>query len=175
MEIIRVDQGGLVFYGGLIGATITLHVLSKRYHESFLSLADFTVTALPLGHALGRIGCFLNGCCHGRLVDYPSCSTFWLSRYPVQLFEAAFNLIVYLLLLRVFIRKTPHNPPGLLLALYLIIYPIGRFMLEFLRGDDRLQAGFLNAAQLISLGLIAAGLIMWTLLRRHERNLHRKA
>jgi phosphatidylglycerol:prolipoprotein diacylglycerol transferase len=174
MEMIRVDQGGLVYYGGFIGATITLIILARCRHESFLSLVDFTVTALPLGHALGRIGCFLNGCCHGRDVATPSFFTAGLSRYPVQLFESAFNVAVYLLLLRLYIRKTDQTPPGTLLAIYLIVYPAGRFLLEFLRGDDRLRAGHLDVAQIISLGFMMIGLIMWTILRRcHERNLHR--
>jgi len=174
MEMIRVDQGGLVYYGGFIGATLALMILARRRHEPFLALTDFSVTALPLGHALGRIGCFLNDCCHGREVSCPSLATLGLNRYPVQLYEAAFNLAVYLLLLRFYRRKTALTPPGTLLALYLVVYPAGRFLLEFIRGDDRLRAGRLDVAQIISLGLMITGLVMWAILRRrHERNLNR--
>lgn len=176
MEIIRVDQGGLIFYGGFIGANIALAILARFHRESFLSLVDFTVTALPLGHAIGRIGCFLNGCCHGINVSTPSLATFGLNRYPVQLYEAAFNLVVYALLLRLYLRRTPKTPPGILLALYLVAYATGRFLLEFLRGDERIRTGSLDVAQLISLALIVTGLTLWAILRhRHERNLHRSA
>lgn len=176
MEMIRVDQGGLIYYGGFIGATATLAILARLHRESFLSLVDFTVTALPLGHAIGRVGCFLNGCCHGRNVDAPSLATLGLNRYPVQLYEAVFNIIVLILLLRFYLRRTGRTPPGSLLALYLVVYPAGRFLLEFLRGDDRLRAGRLDVAQIISIGLMITGLALWAILRRlHERHLHRTA
>jgi phosphatidylglycerol:prolipoprotein diacylglycerol transferase len=94
----------------------------------------------------------------------------------VQLYEAAFNLLVYAFLLRLYLRKTAKTPPGSLLALYLVAYSIGRFLLEFLRGDERLRAGSLDVAQLISLALMMSGLALWAILRRrHERNLHRSA
>lgn len=174
MEMIRVDQGGLVYYGGFIGATLTLAILARFHRKPFLSLVDFTVTALPLGHAIGRVGCFLNGCCHGREALTPSLATLGLPRYPVQLYETAFNLGVYLLLLRFYRHKSDRTPPGALLALYLVLYPAGRFLLEFLRGDERLRLGRLDAAQVISLTLMIAGLILWTVLRRrHENNPHR--
>jgi len=172
-EILRVDQGGLVFYGGFLGALAALALLARRKREPLLSLADFCVTALPLGHAFGRIGCFLNGCCHGRNVVHPDFFAFGLRQYPVQLYEAAFNLVLYVLLLRVALRRetTAHAPHGTLLALYLIYYPVGRFLLEFLRGDERLRLGALDAAQYLSLGLMLTGLLLWTFLRRrHEHH-----
>lgn len=175
-EIIRIDQGGLVFYGGFAGAVTALALLAARRKEPFLALADFSVSALPLGHAFGRVGCFLNGCCHGATIDSPCFCTFGLPQYPVQLYEAAYNLLVYVLLLAVALRRdTPRRMPhGTLLALYLIAYPAGRFMLEFLRGDDRIRFGNLDIAQYASIGLMIFGLLLWTLLlRRHATNTSR--
>ena len=171
-EIFRIDQGGLVFYGGFIGAVAALALLAFRKGESFLSLADFSVSALPLGHVFGRIGCFMNGCCHGADVKSPSLFTAGLTQYPVQLYEAAFNLAVYGFLLATTLRRDAHKiPHGTLLALYLILYPAGRFLLEFLRGDERLLMGGLHVAQYTSLVLMLCGIAFWTLLlRRHARN-----
>ncbi len=164
-EIIRVDQGGLIFYGGLIGGVLAFFILSKWRHLKVWDLADFTVTALPLGHALGRVGCFLNGCCGGCEATSPSFLTGGLSHYPVQLYEAFFNLGVYGLLTWYFLYKRG-TKYGSVVALYLMSYPVIRFLLEFIRGDDRMRAGGLDVAQLISLSLILIGIILWIFTRK---------
>ncbi len=174
MEIIRVDQGGLIFYGGFIGAVLAFILFARSRRERILQLADFAITALPLGHALGRVGCFLNGCCQGRVVEVPSLLSAHLHRYPVQLYEAAFNLVVYAVLTTVYLhRRGQHH--GQVLATYLMLYPAGRFMLEFLRGDERLRWGLFSAAQYLSLALMALGLGLWIVLQRHHENDHRTA
>lgn len=168
-DIIRIDQGGLIFYGGFIGGLITFLVLVKWRHLKVADLADFTVTALPLGHALGRIGCFLNGCCGGA-ETHVSLVTAGLSHYPVQIYEAFFNLGVYALLTWYFLRQRG-SQYGSVVALYLMTYPIGRFLLEFIRGDDRLRViGGLDAAQIISLTLFIAGVALWGFTRK--KHLH---
>jgi phosphatidylglycerol:prolipoprotein diacylglycerol transferase len=173
-EIIRLDRGGLIYYGGFIGATLALIVFARRHKEPVLSLADFCVTGLPLGHAIGRIGCFLNGCCYGLPttsflgIHYPANSDACL-RYgdvavlPVQLFESAINLVLYAVLLYAYPRRKKH---GSVLALYLLTYPIARFLLEFLRGDERLHWIGLNAAQVVSVVLFASGVGLWAVLRK---------
>jgi len=164
-EIIRVDQGGLIFYGGLIGGVLAFFILAKWRHLKASDLADFTVTALPLGHALGRVGCFLNGCCGGCEARTPSFLTAGLSHYPVQLYEAVFNLGVYGLLTWYFLYRRG-SKLGSVVALYLMIYPVGRFLLEFIRGDERMRVGELDVAQIISLALILAGITLWVFTRR---------
>ena len=159
-EIIRIDQGGLIFYGGFIGGLLVFMILARVRRINALDLADFTVTALPLGHALGRVGCFLNGCCAGRLVLQPSVLTGGLTHYPVQLYEACFNLVVYAFLTLYYLKRRGTRM-GSVVALYLVIYPVGRFLLEFLRGDDRMKAGYLDVAQVVSLGLIGLGIVLW--------------
>lgn len=172
MEIIRVDQGGLIFYGGFIGAVLAFLVFARSRREKVLDLADFAITALPLGHALGRVGCFLNGCCGGRGVEMPGLLSAHLNRYPVQLYEAAFNLLVYGILTAVYLRRRG-SCHGRVLALYLMLYPAGRFLLEFLRGDERLRWGQFSAAQYLSLALMALGLGLWIVLQRQHENDHR--
>ena len=158
MAIVRVDQGGLIYYGGFFGAFIAGIVFALVKKINILALADFVVSALPLGHFLGRIGCFLNACCYGAATSVPwSVSQHGAERHPVQLYEAFLNLAIYLLLILAYRRKKKN---GEILAIYLIIYPLGRFLLEFFRGDERLCWHGIAYAQIISLGLILVGLIL---------------
>lgn len=175
-QIIRVDQGGLTYYGGVIGAAVAILLFARRQKQSVLALLDLVVTSVPLAHAFGRIGCFLNGCCYGKVhqglcsVHFPQHSLAWYDHYnageitatasrslpvlPTQLFEAGWNLVVYLLLLWAFRRK-PYC--GFTTGFYLVTYPVGRFLIEFMRGDDRLQWHGLSAAQILSIGFILFG------------------
>jgi phosphatidylglycerol:prolipoprotein diacylglycerol transferase len=167
--IFRVDQGGLIFYGGLIGGILAFYILAKWRHLKVIDLADFAITAVPLGHAFGRIGCFLNSCCGGAEVVAPSIFTLGLTHYPVQLYEALFNFGIYGLLTWYFIcrRGTKH---GSVAALYLMTYPVCRFLLEFIRGDERMRVGGLDIAQLVSLILLLIGLFLWRVIqRRYEK------
>jgi phosphatidylglycerol:prolipoprotein diacylglycerol transferase len=172
-EIIRVDQGGLIYYGGFLGAGVALILFSRWRHQSLLATTDLVVTALPLGHAFGRLGCFLNGCCGGRLAPPDSAAACGLTHYPVQLYEAGFNLALYAFLFW-YCLSPARRKPGRILALYLLCYPVARFLLEYLRGDERTRVGGVDAAQLVSLALLAVGLTLWMILRRHE-HAHRPA
>ncbi|MBR0056390.1 MAG: prolipoprotein diacylglyceryl transferase, partial [Kiritimatiellae bacterium] len=83
LEVLRFDRGGLMFYGGLGGAIAAILVLALAWRRNPADLLDLGALALPLGHALGRVGCFLNGCCYGRVsrgvlsVCYPAGSEPW--------------------------------------------------------------------------------------------------
>lgn len=157
--IFRIDQGGLIFYGGFIGAILGVILFAKIKKRPVWAVGDLAVGALPLGHALGRIGCFLNGCCFGRPTE---CA--WgvymadAVRHPTQLYEALYNLLLYGFLLWAYPRR---KRDGNIFALYLLLYPPARFLIEFLRGDERkLWAGF-HAAQLLSMLLFAVGCLLW--------------
>lgn len=164
--IVRVDQGGLIYYGGFVGAALTAVIFARVRGERLWWLADFAITAIPLGHFFGRIGCFLNGCCYGAPGTAPWC--FPLDdtlRHPVQLYEAGWNMAVYLLLTWMFLRR---RTEGAVFALYLMLYPAGRFMLEFWRGDQRQMLCGLTMAQWFSLALMAIGAGLWLLLTRGQ-------
>lgn len=182
LAIVRIDQGGLVFYGGLIGAIAAIIVFARVRREAVWPVFDLVVTSVPLAHAFGRIGCLLNGCCFGTLtklwcgVRYPAGSPAWWAQirlslihaanpengvpslpvHPVQIYEALYNLAVYSLLVCLYKRR---KPAGVVAAAYLVAYPIGRFALEFLRGDERLlrDATQLSAAQYTSIFLFLLG------------------
>ncbi len=163
-EIIRIDQGGLVFYGGFIAASLAIIGMARVRKIPVLKLGDFAISALPLGHAFGRIGCLLNGCCYGSACDLPwALFTADRWRHPVQGYEALFNLALFFFLRHRLLKEKSY---GWLIATYLIAYGAWRFFIEFWRGDARMP-GFLglDAAQTLSLALVLTGAILALILR----------
>jgi len=161
-SVFRIDEGGLVFYGGFLACILTVLLLAYRNREPVWSLADFCVSALPLGHALGRVGCFLNSCCYGKVTQSLLGTTLTGERrHPTQLYEAGVNIVIYLALLAFYRRR---KRDGTVLALYLLIYPPARFLIEFLRGDQRAEWFGLTVAQVVSIGLLLTGVALWFLL-----------
>jgi phosphatidylglycerol:prolipoprotein diacylglycerol transferase len=159
LEIFRVDQGGLIYYGGFVGGVAACILFARRRKLPAWEVGDFAVLGLPLAHALGRVGCFLNGCCYGRETSVAWAA--WVEgarRHPVQLYEAALNAALFAVLLS---YRPANRRAGARVALYLTVYPVIRFLLEFLRGDPRRQGPAFNVAQWVSLGLFAVGCVLW--------------
>ena len=157
--------GGQVFYGGLImgiiGAFLGVRI-SGSYGETAL-YCDAVVPAIPLGHAFGRIGCFLAGCCYGApytgfcAVTFPSVGV-TEPVFPIQLLEAVLNLIIFAILL---IPRKRLKSGFATLYLYLTLYSVVRFTLEFFRGDEiRGFAQGLSTSQWISIGLFVCGFVL---------------
>ena len=152
-------NSGQVFYGGLIGgfvgALIGIQISGEKKNLSLY--LDSIIPTIPLGHAFGRIGCFFGGCCYG--IPYSGfCSvTFPLVGVyepvlPIQLIEAGLNIIIFFLL--TFMRKNKRNG-FTTLYLYIILYSVIRFVLEFYRGDEiRGVSQVLSTSQWISIGLL---------------------
>ena len=190
-SIIRIDQGGLMFYGGVLGAVAAILLFARVYRRRPLDILDLCAAVLPLGHAFGRIGCFLNGCCHGIRcqgpggVRFPAGSMPWREQVsrglidasaatsepvvPTQLIESGANLAVFAVLYAVARR---HPRPGHVTALYLVLYAVVRFYTEMLRGDSRLLVGTLSIGQIVSLLLLVIGigvlLALWIRPRRAD-------
>ena len=162
--ISAVLDGGLVFYGGLIGGLIGAILGAKAAHAPLRRFSDPVVPVLPLAHAIGRMGCFFAGCCYGRVTDswigvcFPVEATgleAGVKVIPTQLIEAGVNVLVFIFLIW-FTRK--HRRGFLTLFVYMVIYGVERFLIEFLRGDEiRGFFGFLSTSQWISIALIAIG------------------
>ncbi len=161
---------GMVFYGGLFGAIAAVLIYTNVNKEmSKADVFDVFAVSVPLFHAFGRVGCFFAGCCYGvesefGIVTYLNNSPthYGVSRFPVALFEAFVNLLLFTLLLYLFKNK---KLSGKLVFLYLGIYAIARFVLEFFRGDE--VRGFvlgLSTSQLISL-LILLFLGAWLIFK----------
>lgn len=160
--------GGMVFYGGFLGACVGLLVYTKfsKAVERWIAFDLFAV-CIPLFHVFGRIGCFLSGCCYGIECSFgvvvhgntlvPELND--VRRLPVPLIEAACNLVIFLILLRAFLKG---KEKGKMIFLYMLIYPVVRFILEFFRGD--VIRGFLfglSTSQWISIALFAVA--VWKL------------
>lgn len=167
LSFFRIWEGGLVFYGGVLGAVIALAAASRATKTPLLDLTDSFAGPLFLAHALGRIGCFAAGCCYGRPTSSALGVTFTspdalaplnVPLLPVQLFEAGGNLALFGVMAWLG-RRRPAR--GLLTASYLAAYGTFRFVMEFFRGDDRgFSAAGLHPSQWIAIGAIAAGLAL---------------
>jgi len=170
-------EGGLVFYGGLLGAVLASIWYCRRAKLSFLRVADLLVPLIALGHFFGRLGCLSAGCCYGRVssgigLRFPPVSVAYQEMvrdgllpggapctpalYPTQLGEAGVELGLFFLLTILTPRKRYH---GQLLWLYLLLYPLARFFLELFRADpDRHYVVALNVPWLSSLLGLPPGL-----------------
>ena len=165
-ELLNYLFGEIVFYGGFIGGLIGVVVFCRRFKIRIIPLFDIAAPALAFAHAIGRVGCFFGGCCYGIempenhpfSVIYPPAS---LSAPPgipllaVPLIEAAFLGVLFVALMFVFLKS---KRPGICAAIYLLVYPVGRFILEFFRGDAvRGFYGSLTTSQFISVAVFIFG------------------
>jgi phosphatidylglycerol:prolipoprotein diacylglycerol transferase len=159
LEIPAIWHGGLVWYGGFLGGLVSMAVYLRLHAIPVLRGIDQIIPFVPLGHALGRVGCFLNGCCFGKPIGQ--------TQVPTQLLESVSLLVLFLVLRRVQQRYVS-APAGRLFGTYLISYAVIRFFIEFLRGDQTVAWAGLTLQQLISLGaLLAGGLLIAPRPRRH--------
>jgi phosphatidylglycerol:prolipoprotein diacylglycerol transferase len=175
LRILKIWEGGLVFYGGLLPAVAIGIWYIKRLGLPLWQIADILAPSLAIGHAMGRIGCFFAGCCYGGACDLPWAVTFTNPQslayplgeplHPTQLYSSLslFALFGFLILLRK--KKTF---PGELFWTYILCYAFGRFLLEFLRGDPRggFLGGLLSPAQVIGIPLAGISVAMLLYLRK---------
>jgi len=159
-------KGGFVFYGGLIGGALGLFIYTKQFRLKFLPFADIYAVVLPLGHAIGRMGCLFAGCCYGMPYNGPLAITYYdtagnvpfgVPLFPIQALEAFLLLLLFALNLLIYLRG---KKSGTTSAVYLICYSILRFVLEIFRGDGirGISAG-LSTSQWISIILFCFGTV----------------
>jgi phosphatidylglycerol---prolipoprotein diacylglyceryl transferase len=161
LDVIKVWEGGLVLYGGTITALIFLFVYSRAKREKLFLLTDAIVPYFALIQGFGRIGCFLNGCCGGIVTD--SCFGVHFPGtdhlvHPTQLYSAALCFIIAAVLFRI---NKPNYRIGFTTVVYFLVYPIGRFLIEFLRTNPRIFHGLFSNAQVISITLFAMAMIVF--------------
>lgn len=168
LEIFRLDHGGLVFFGGFAGGIAGAVWAIRRAGLPVARTVDLLVPPLAVAHAFGRVGCFLNGCCYGKVTSLPWGVRFpsdGLRRHPTQLYEMLALLAIFLLLKRIE-RGDPR--PGTVLLSYGASYGLWRFLVEFLRGDNPPFALGLTVFQWV--GLALAGVSAVLLASRCRRN-----
>ena len=170
-EIFMIQHGGLVYYGGLIGATLggILYTLLKKLPA--WKIADALAPSIALGYVFGRIGCLLNGCCYGRACALPWAihfpeghETYPRGVHPTQIYDSLLNLVLYAALAWLYRRK---KFDGQIFALYLMCYAVTRSVVETFRGDynPAHQHGGLTPAHLVSMGIFAAGGLLYAVRR----------
>lgn len=171
INIVKDIRYGFVFFGGMMVAVTALVWYIRRKKLPLLKTADFLIVGLPLGHALGRVGCFLAGCCYGKPTSMPWGVHFTdahalvppellgVPLHPTQLYEAALNFMLFWALHLA--SKRPHKEGAILVA-YVWGYALLRFCIEFFRGDFR--GGFLlglSPSQVISLVTAVVAFGIW--------------
>ncbi len=128
---------GFVFYGGFIGSVLGIHICCKKHNKETLDILDVYVSILPLGQAIGRIGCYFNGCCYGKIyagfLAWPyniNGEQYYV--FPTWFIEALFCFTLFIF----FFFKCNKEKSGWYVAYYMIMYASFRFILEFYRGDE---------------------------------------
>jgi phosphatidylglycerol---prolipoprotein diacylglyceryl transferase len=160
LEILKIWNGGLSFHGGITGAAIAVWFFAKKYNYSFLKIADLLSIPAALALALGRIANFINAELYGRIttfkwaVKFPNVDGL---RHPSQIYESIKNFIIFFTLL---IYNKKERNPGVIFSLFLILYSVFRFRLEYFR-EPELYISFLTMGQALSIPLFVIGLILF--------------
>src|SRR5580698_9662903 len=186
---INLPDGGLVYYGGMPAGLLAAIWISRKRHVDLLALGDIVIPSLFLGMAFGRIGCFLNGCCYGDRCDLPWGVQFPMGSvpdmalvlrgfvgadqdltmrlHPTQLYSSLDGLFLFLLT-HAYFPFRPRN--GAVIALGALTYPLTRFALETLRGDELGQfSTSLTISQWISILTFAVGVVFTIWLSRRPK------
>jgi len=171
VKILKIREGGIVFYGGLIGATLAMLIYLRWKKLPMLKFADALAPSISLGHIFGRLGCLMNGCCYGRPTDLPWAIHFQdhetrgVGVHPTQIYEAVLNLGLYGALAWLYRKK---KFDGQIFALYLMSYAVVRSVVEVFRGDYPMRyfGEVVTPGQLISIGIFAAGAVLYVMLAR---------
>ena len=151
---------GFVVYGGLIAGFLSPLIYTRIKKLSFLPYIDCAVPGVAFAQGCGRIGCFLAGCCYGKEtsawygVTFPAdcLAPAGVSLIPTQLFSAAGDFLAW--------PQIGSSTSGIVTAVYLMLYAVGRFLIEFLRNDPRGAVGVLSTSQFIAIFMFAAGAVM---------------
>ena len=179
-DLLALARSGGVFYGGLILAVIVGLWYVRRHRLPTWRIADVIAPGIAFGHVVGRLGCFLAGCCYGHETDVPWAVTFTnplaaenvgtplgVPLHPTQLYEAGAELIILGLLLA-FERKG-RAFPGRTFWGYMLVYGLSRFIIEFFRGDPRgMVVGSISTSQFISLLIVPISIAMLYWLSRRS-------
>jgi phosphatidylglycerol:prolipoprotein diacylglycerol transferase len=173
VAIFKIWQGGLVFSGGIIGVIIAMFWYAKRRNLSLLRMGDLWAPAAALGQAIGRIGCFMSGCCYGKPTDlkwgvvftHPnSLAPLNIPLHPTQIYSSMFGFIIFFILLAIRSKKTFE---GQVFLWFLILHSTSRLVIERFRGDYRgiILNTDMSVTQLVTIFILIAGVIALMVLK----------
>ena len=157
---------GFVLYGGIIGGCIGADIYCRKKKLSFWEYFDLAAPAIAVAQGIGRIGCLMAGCCYGKETTCPIGITFKESLsapngvrlHPTQIYSSIGDFIIALILFS-FAKK--ERKDGQVSGLYMILYSIGRFFIEFLRDDPRGDIGIFSTSQFICIFVLISGIIIY--------------
>jgi phosphatidylglycerol:prolipoprotein diacylglycerol transferase len=173
-ELLNLVREGGVFYGGLIVAVTVALLYIKRVGLPLWTTCDVFAPGIALGHVIGRFGCFFAGCCFGKQTNVPWAITFTdpfaranvgtplnVPLHPTQLYEAGAELLILIFLLTT--EKRGRKFAGRTFWLYMLLYSVSRFVIEFYRGDERGNVGPFSTSQFVSVILapLAIGMLFY--------------
>lgn len=171
--LFRVWEGGMSFHGGFLGVLLAMALFARKYQQPFWTTVDFIAPLIAPGLLFGRIGNFINGELWGRVTDLPWGMIFsqtgdQLPRHPSQLYQAALEGVALFLIVWLFSAKP--RPTMAVSGVFALSYGVFRFLVEFVRQPDPqlgyLAFGWLTMGQVLSLPLIAVGVILLMLAYR---------
>lgn len=179
MDIFKMWQGGLVFSGGIVCVVLAVLWYTRRHQLSFWKMADMWAPAMAVGQAIGRIGCFMAGCCYGKptgarwgvvFTDPHSLAPLNIPLHPTQLYSSVSNFIIFFILLLLHRKK---KFDGQVFLWLLVLHSTARLFVERFRGDDRgmiLESG-MTVTQLVTLALLIGAIVtLYIFKRRGARN-----
>lgn len=166
---------GFVIYGGILGGLAGGLIGCRIKKQSFVKYFDLFIPSVALAQGFGRLGCFFAGCCYGRQTDSSFCLVFpegvgsmaptGVPLIPTQLISSAANFLHFFILVW-FARRSKKD--GQVGGLYMILYSIGRFLIEGLRNDPRGSVGPFSTSQFISLLIFVAGVLVMVIASRQK-------
>jgi phosphatidylglycerol---prolipoprotein diacylglyceryl transferase len=172
ISVLYIQEGGLVFIGGFIAVIATLSIYLRYNRIPYWWGADMIIPACSIGHVFGRIGCFFNGCCYGRVttgwygIVFPNLSQN-VARHPSMLYEAGFELALFIFLVKM---NRQAKTEGMTFVSYLVYYSLWRFFIEFTRDDDRGALWHsLTISQWSSIAMMAFAIIVTPFLFRRMK------
>ncbi|MBW2569774.1 MAG: prolipoprotein diacylglyceryl transferase [Deltaproteobacteria bacterium] len=174
LEIFKLWNGGLVFYGGFIAALIVGIIYLKIKKMPLWKTTDIAALSLAAGQFLGRLGCFSAGCCYGKACNLPWAVTFTnpdtlapigIPLHPTQLYHAISNLSIFVFL---WFFRTRKKFSGQIFCMYILLYSVTRSFIEIFRGDFRgeLVFGVLSVAQITGLTIAPVAIILMIILKK---------
>lgn len=164
LEAFAIWQGGLVVYGGLIGAVLGLAVFCFIRRINIFELTDLYFPAVSLAMAFGRIGCFLNGCCYGTPTKLPWGVQFPFLKEPVHPAQIYFSIFDFILFCFLAYRYPRRAFTGEITIAFLVLYGQNRFGGEYFRGDNLPVLWGMTQAQIISLAFVAVAAVLYLIL-----------
>ncbi|MBW1910351.1 MAG: prolipoprotein diacylglyceryl transferase [Deltaproteobacteria bacterium] len=173
VEIFKMWRGGLVFSGGIIGVIMAMFRYSERRNLSLWKIGDLWAPAAAVGQAIGRIGCFMAGCCYGKPTDlkwgvvftYPnSLAPINISLHPTQIYSSILGFIIFFILL---IIRSKKKFEGQVFLWFLILHSTARLAIERFRGDDRgmLLNSNMSITQFVTIFILIASVVALMVLK----------